>query len=473
MKYVADDLVSVNLGANNDVVLAWGDPIEVGDTAAGWTTVRLRDFDGNPVSGKTRAPVRTQDSGVFQFSLVDVQQGDGMVVEAPNGAVMLIDGGDNPLFARYLAARFRKPSRTDPLQVDAIVVTHGDADHYSGLNQIRKSESFPDEQAHKRLFVAPQRYFHNGLVKGPSKDANGKTRKDTEFFGRTAKKDGRLYITNLVDDFLGGELPPMNTPFRRWQSTLKQWSKRVPGGLVCRRGEAGKSEDFDFLGGDIKVDVLGPIVETVGGEPALPFLFEPSEDPDGGPSTRYSASHTINGHSIVLRITCGNVRFLLCGDLNRESMGKLAAKFGPAALQAEIVKVPHHGSADFDFDALRQMNALCWLISSGDESSRKEYIHPRATLMGALGMATSRTFPPLVLCTELAAFFEMRGPSKTLDGKSKFFGFERTSFGIVHVRTDGERLLVFTHSGRKGLKEAYRFRVHQDHSATQEKVVRR
>ena len=29
------------------------------------------------------------------------------------------------------------------------------------------------------------------------------------------------------------------------------------------------------------------------------------------------------------------------------------------------------------------------------------------------------------------------------------FGFERTNFGIIHIRTDGERVLVFTHSGKK------------------------
>ena len=116
------------------------------------------------------------------------------------------------------------------------------------------------------------------------------------------------------------------------------------------------------------------------------------------------------------------------------------------------------------------MNALCWLISSGDKSIPRDHIHPRATLMGALGMATSRPFPPLVLCTELAAFFEARGSSKPTQGGKEYFGFERTSYGIVHVRTDGERLLIFTHSGKKGIKEAYRFRVDVNHAATPEAV---
>jgi hypothetical protein len=37
-----------------------------------------------------------------------------------------------------------------------------------------------------------------------------------------------------------------------------------------------------------------------------------------------------------------------------------------------------------------------------------------------------------------------------------YFGFEITNFGIVRVRTDGERVLGFTRSGKEGMYEAYR-----------------
>src|SRR5215213_6569561 len=48
-----------------------------------------------------------------------------------------------------------------------------------------------------------------------------------------------------------------------------------------------------------------------------------------------------------------------------------------AKLEAEVVKAPHHGSDDFDFEALQAMKPVVSLISSGDESTNKEYIHPR------------------------------------------------------------------------------------------------
>jgi hypothetical protein len=119
--------------------------------------------------------------------------------------------------------------------------------------------------------------------------------------------------------------------------------------------------------------------------------------------------------------------------------------------------------------ALRAIAPVVWLISSGDESTRKEYIHPRANLMGALGRAL-RVETPLVFCTELAAFFAARGYVQPDDGAKKFFGFERTVFGIVHVRTDGQRVLVFSHSAKETMKEAYRFRVDASHAVTFEEL---
>jgi hypothetical protein len=172
----------------------------------------------------------------------------------------------------------------------------------------------------------------------------------------------------------------------------------------------------------------------------------------------FSASHTINGHSITLRLRYGNLRFLLGGDLNQQAMAALNARYSKAELASEILKIPHHGSADFDFRLLKSISPAISLISSGDESSRTEYIHPRATLLGALGRI-ARTDVSLVFSTELAAFLELRGWSKTDDGKRSYFGFERTNFGIVHIRTDGERILVFTHSGKEGMNEAYRLDV--------------
>jgi hypothetical protein len=147
--------------------------------------------------------------------------------------------------------------------------------------------------------------------------------------------------------------------------------------------------------------------------------------------------------------------------LNDEAGRILAARQaqGQINLRSEVFKVPHHGSADFSGAFFDMVSPIISIVSSGDESAKKEYIHPRATLMGALGRH-SRIDEPLIFVTELVAFFNLEGWSRLTDKekdkkRGEFFAFSRTAYGIVKTRTDGNRMLVYTDSGKADLKEAY------------------
>lgn len=470
--YIKEDLVGVKTASGKKVVLAFGDPVEVLGFDGKNTTVRVHDRGPRTFTGTVRGKLPTQKEAVLQFSMVDVQQGDGMVILTPKGRKLFIDGGDNKLFARYCAGRFPNSSAEKPLEVDAMIVTHGDADHFAGLTEIFKSEAEAKDPKRQRkaLFIHPKRIYHNGLVKGPSK------LKPEKIFGTTVPTaDGRA-VTALVSDLLAVPSARLNAPFKSWIKAIKHWAQRGP--IEFRRLEHGDKAAFDFLADEgISVDVHGPITirKKVGTKmkKALPLLREPEKSAEihlgNGPEpTRpFSASHTINGHSVTFRLHYGNVRFYLTGDLNQEAMAALRTKIAAPDFEAEIIKAPHHGSADFDLRALKAMKPIVSLISSGDESSRTEHIHPRASLMGALGRV-ARGDTSLVFCTELAAFFALRGVSGELAPSNEararpYFGFERTNFGIIQIRTDGARVLVFTHSGKEGMKEAYRFTVDSNH----------
>jgi beta-lactamase superfamily II metal-dependent hydrolase len=119
---------------------------------------------------------------VVRVNFVDVQQGDGAVIETAKGKVILIDGGDNVMFARYLAARFRRTSEARPKEIECILVTHDDADHFQGLTEIFESETNATKS--KRLFIHPRRVYHNGLVKRPGK-IDGVTVKEVQMLGAT------------------------------------------------------------------------------------------------------------------------------------------------------------------------------------------------------------------------------------------------------------------------------------------------
>jgi beta-lactamase superfamily II metal-dependent hydrolase len=474
MAYISEDIVRFTPLVGEPFNLYWGEKVEVLGRENGGTKVRVLERGESPIDGTVAGSLPTQDNALLQFMMVDVQQGDGMIMITPAGKKLFIDGGDNVLFARFAAARFRGTSAANPLDVDAMIITHGDADHFAGLNKIRTSETHPTKR--KRLFIRPHRVYHNGLVKGPS------SLDDVDMFGATVATSKGPVIVDLVDEVTSVAAERLNRPFKSWVTSLNHWAKRGP--IDQRRLAFGNRSEFAFLRPEgIEVEVLGPIETRVtqGGHSraGLRFLNTPVQDDNisvtgsDGNRNHPSASHTVNGHSVTLRIRYGNVRFFLGGDLNQESMDRLRAKTTPDQLQSEILKVPHHGSADFDLGLLKEISPVISLISSGDESSRKEYIHPRATLMGALGKV-ARNDVSLVFCTELAAFFELRGMSQTLDAKKRvYFGFERTNFGIIHIRTDGERVLVFTHSGKEGMNEAYSLTVDDNHQVTLAKSIRR
>lgn len=469
--------------------LAWGDEVVVTAESTSQLEVETVYFDEQPdgsilpvkvkgyIEPKASSKLKATDvvkpkkqNDVLKVNFVDVQQGDGSVIEAPDGTVILVDGGDNQLFARYLAGRFRGTSLAKPQPIDCILVTHGDADHFVGLPAIQASETHAEPR--KRLFIKPKRIYHNGIVKRPG-TMNGATVKDVEMLGPTNVVDGKTFLTGLETNLLDVPDDQLNEPFRKWKATLATYHQRSP--LSFRRLEFGDTTAFKFFNTDsMKIEVLGPLTTTVAGKPALPFLGEPPKGPrlgheslnvDDAGFKGHSASHTINGHSVVFRLSYGGFSYLFAGDLNDQASRHLTREHnaGRVNLRSEVFKVPHHGSADFSGAMFQAVSPVVSVVSSGDENARKEYIHPRATLMGALGK-WSRVPEPLIFVTELVAFFNAEGYSKLANPKTakqkargEFYGFSRTAFGLVKTRTDGRRLFVYTDSGNVAQKEGYAY----------------
>ena len=447
------------------IVLFWGDEVRItgkqGDQHVAefpqreWSEPEEK-YKTVKYAGLLPKKTKFRDDSVLKVRFVDIGQGDGAMVETPEGQIVFIDGGEEEHMRRYVNVAYSHVLRTKPLHCAAIVVTHGDADHFAGLthlvNATRNSKGDP--------VLTADRVFHNGLVKVPN--ASGKTA-----FGKNVSSDGKTYATQLEDDLTKVPDNRMNTPFKEWKAALKNLKNKAGKKPSIERVEFGDSAKFQFLADEgIDVQVLGPITEIVKSKPALRFLKTPG-------SSSLSASHTVNGHSIVLKLTYGNVRFLFGADLNEESEESLLerARVDNISLASEILKVPHHGSSDFSPRILEAIRPVVSVVSSGDENSAKEYIHPRSGLIGALGRYSRATVDkPLVYVTEMVAFFrrypgrnKVTSLSKTgKDGKQVYSGFNaysKSAFGIVHVRTDGKRVLVATHSGKEDQKESYVFHV--------------
>jgi beta-lactamase superfamily II metal-dependent hydrolase len=468
LRYLDTDLVSVWSAPRGTAprerlaTLLWGDSVLVKATTTGDVvldfTIRTWNDAANAYEWKTLdayiAPdTKFRDTSVLKVRFVDVGQGDATIVETPTGRMVLIDGGEERHLRNYVSSSWSHVLRTRPLRIAAVVVTHGDADHFAGLPNLVGLQRPGGDPA-----IVVERIFHNGIVKASGSDPR-------TIFGTTTTANGTTYITQLENDLLTVPVARLNTPFRAWQTAIGALKQRF-NALRIRRLAYNDPSAFRFLESEgMKMEVLGPITENIGGTPALPLLRTPG-------SNSVSASHTINGHSVVLRLTFGNVRFLFGADLNAESQLRLLERLRKdgRSVASEILKVPHHGSADQAPKMLEAVRAVVSVVSSGDENAAKEYIHPRASLVGALGRYSRPTVEtPLIYVTEMVAFFKRLGavsvsrylPNGTVSPTRTHVqnAYEKTVFGIVHVRTDGERVLVATHSGREDRKETYAFRV--------------
>ena len=73
---------------------------------------------------------------LFEMTFIDVGQGDGIYMETPEGTTVLIDGGssDNKKLYEYTLEPFLLSKGRKNL--DAVIVTHCDNDHISGIRKI-------------------------------------------------------------------------------------------------------------------------------------------------------------------------------------------------------------------------------------------------------------------------------------------------------------------------------------------------
>lgn len=75
-------------------------------------------------------------SGTVQITMLDVGQGDCIFMRGPQGNTYLIDGGSSDVkeLAKYRIEPFLKSQGSGSL--DYVFVSHGDADHYSGVREM-------------------------------------------------------------------------------------------------------------------------------------------------------------------------------------------------------------------------------------------------------------------------------------------------------------------------------------------------
>lgn len=92
----------------------------------------------------------------FQFTMIDVGQGDALFLESEKGTSILVDGGSSDIsgVGTYRILPFLKSQGVKRL--DYAVITHMDADHYSGIEEILEKSAEPGEMKVGCLLLSRQ-----------------------------------------------------------------------------------------------------------------------------------------------------------------------------------------------------------------------------------------------------------------------------------------------------------------------------
>ena len=339
----------------------------------------------------------TDEMGLKVFYL-DVGQGDGALLEVGNYRI-LIDGGPGANMKNYLTkwqyAYLLKENKK--VHIDAIYISHFDADHYSGLTDILENVNFTFGTV-----------YHNGIGKFVDK---GRPAKYNTTLGETRKEGNNEFLKtcfSTLDEMLALQQEGfLQDEFTQFVFALKNAHDQGRLQTVQRLKRGDIIPDTDINGKPFQIKVLGPVCTDLND---FPYFKD--------------ESHTVNGHSLVLKITFGTCTFLFGGDLNTDSEEYLLKTYANElnTLEVDVAKSCHHGASEFTVPFMAAVNPYATVISSGDNES---YSHPRADAIGCAGRY-SKGQRPLVFSTELA-----RSVSK-----------EKIIFGMINLRCNGDEIYM-------------------------------
>ncbi|MDX2169819.1 MAG: MBL fold metallo-hydrolase [Deltaproteobacteria bacterium] len=446
--------------------LLWGDRVQVLDTAGARARVRARGREGY---------VKKSDLGgtsLLELYVIDVGQGDGLLIRTPDDRHILLDGGymramqdTNKNAADFVDWKFVKDYGRTRIELDAVIASHNDADHYGGLWDLLNAAEEAELDA---TGVSVEAFYHAGVSWWQS--SSGRT------LGETTKIGGETFLRQLLGDrasavaALGGSGPQLQGQWRDFIECVTKTKRKNGTPTSIRRLSHATAylPGFEPSPGQVAIRVLAPVEF---GTTATPLL------------RRFTSQDSINtnGNSVLLRLDYGRARLLLTGDLNSASQQALLQDYvgERQELQCDVAKACHHGSADVSYEFLQALHPAVTVISSGDNEGHD---HPRPNIVAAsattgfLKIENDRLLSPLVYSTELARSVRLGRTQKLLlsgtavadsDFKQAIVECKVTKpgdlkpkteqlrlaqrrmvagliYGLVNIRTDGNRILCAT-----------------------------
>lgn len=470
------DLRSNPGGGSRLLELIWGDFLhDTGNRSGDYAEVRARSRTGwIPTSC-------ISNDGLLEFYIIDVGQGDAVLIRTPDDRWHLIDAGvtnsrqmTGKGAANFIRWKFQRDLRK-PAHLTSVTMSHPDFDHYGGMINLLSGDL---EDGRAPFDVTVDNFYHSGMGRFDSTAPLGtfaRGRVDSFPIGGYGIRRRDSYITELLDDHTSFASPqhPFSSSFADLADLVVSNTANAQR-LSITDGQIdwlpGYSEADGILGPQstpLSVRLLGPILETFEDDNNHRHL---------GMRRLASDSKTRNGHSVILRFDYGAARILMTGDLNAESQRLLLSYLPAEEFTADIVKGCHHGSEDVDLRFIEAMAGRATVISSGDN---EDYAHPRPSVIGASSFygrpsltAENDFLPPLLYSTELSRSVKLKqvervrvdhdddpdtrmrsypvDRSEVRPKNSRYRKFSSTPvatdlvYGLVNVRTDGQHIMCAT-----------------------------
>lgn len=429
------------VGFDSRTILIYGDEV---DFLGVHKNKRIKVSSRKELGWLSKSELRTDP--VLELYFIDVGQGDSTFIVTPARKKILVDGGSNDRAMRFLAWKYRlwEVNRDSPITIDLLVVSHADDDHIGGLIQLISNPK-----------IKIKKIIHSGL-------AIFKQGKFQQKLGDLTTQNGEQYLITSHDTLNELDDRKLSKIFLTWKKAI------IEKGHIDYHAVDSTSGRIDLGDSSICLEVLGPRVDRLSS--------------DNGKIYRWfnNHAHTINGHCVVVKLSYNKVKTLLSGDLNIDgSKNLLQDKDISKALDANVLKAPHHGSHEFYRPWLEAVNPQVSIISSGDD---RDYGHPRAVFLGAIGNASRQ--PALVFSTEIAGNFVEVGKKlqkvdltteerkHITDSALKKFKvlFTRRLHGMINVRTDGNVIYAARRVASAFLWEYYEIRNPSQRSLTRIKI---
>jgi beta-lactamase superfamily II metal-dependent hydrolase len=422
----------VNVKKKRKHALLWGDIVTEASAHA----------DGKHIIGTAHAhrgfipkeDLQEKAFTLLEIYVIDVGQGDAILFRSPDDKWHLIDGGpprsDSLLgegARNFLAWKFGGELGLQAVPLQTVFLSHSDLDHFGGLTEILRSEYPPNPKTGENTLVTTVEHF---LHAGVAKYSGGV---------ELGVQGGRIRADRLLSDGASFANPPskLAKEFSAFAKALGNVTTAAGGAPdVQRVTHRDTVPDYAAAPGrEFSMHLLGPVPENQAGD--LKALGD--------------TSHTVNGHSVVVRLDYGKFRMLLTGDINAVAQRHLLAGDRGPEFRSDVIKACHHGAEDIDPKFTQTVAPRVTIVSSGDN---EDYSHPRPSALGAYAYYGRRSFigeskkkiqPPLMYATEIARSIKTKpvtveGHTLSVKGHP-VTAIDKVVFGLVNVRTDGQKVI--------------------------------